>query len=79
MIETKLNGFQKVSYDIKKNQFNLELGDCQVLDNQFYVKTRIYVLLNKDTTPYTSIIKKLCIFVPCRYADRLSTNHCPSP
>ncbi len=74
VIQAKLNGLQKVPYDITKNHFKLELGDCQVLDNLLYVKTRLYVPPNKDNTLYTSIIKEVYTSPPGRYAGQSSTH-----
>ncbi len=73
IIQAKLNGLRKVPYDITKNHFKLELRDCQVLDNLFYVKTRFYVPPNKDNTLYTSIIKEVHPSLPGGRAGRSST------
>lgn len=73
IIQAKLNGLRKVPYDITKNHFKLELGDCQVLDNLLYVKTRLYVPPNKDNTLYTSIIKEVHTSLPGGHAGRSST------
>ena len=76
IIQAKLNNLRKVLYDITKNHFKLELGDCQVLDNLFYVKTRLYIPPNKDNTLYTSIIKEVHTSLPGGHAGRSSTyNH----
>lgn len=72
IIQAKLKDFRKIFFDIAKNHFKLELGDYQVLDNLFYVKTRLYVPTNEDNMVYTSIIKEVHIFLPGGYAGRSS-------
>ena len=78
IIQAKLNGLQKVLYDIIKNHFKLKLGDCEVFNNLLYVKTRLYVLSNKDNTLYTSIIKEVHISLPSEHVGRSSTYNCLS-
>ena len=78
MIQAKLNSLQKIPYDITKNHSKLKLRDCQVLDNLFYVKTRLYILSNKDNALYTSIIQKVHISLPGGYVSRSSTYNCLS-
>lgn len=49
IIKAKLEGLRKISYDISKNHFKLELGDCKVIDNLLYVRDRLYVPPINDT------------------------------
>lgn len=63
IIKTKLGSFQKIPHNITKNQFKLELGNCQIIDNLLYIKNRLYILLSKENTLYTWIIKKVHIFL----------------
>lgn len=73
IIKAKLGGLRKIPYDITKNHFKLELGDCQVIDNLLYVRDRLYVPPSKDKTVYARIIKEVHTSLPGRHAGRSST------
>ena len=75
IILAKLNGLQKVSYNITKYYFKFELGDCQILNNLLYVKTRLYIPLNKDNMRYTLIIKEVNIFLLGGHAGQSFINN----
>lgn len=64
IIQAKQNGLCKISYNITKNSFKLELRDYQVFYNLFHIKTYIYISSNNDNMLYTSIIKKVHISLP---------------
>lgn len=76
IIKDKLNNWKIILYNITKNLFKLELEDCQIFDNLLYEKKRFYVLLNKDNTLYTQIIKEVHIFLLNKYASQTSTYNC---
>lgn len=76
IIQAELNGLQKIPYDITKNYFKLEQGDCQVFDDLLHIKTRLYVLPNKNNMLYTLIIKEVHSSIPEEYAERSSTYDC---
>lgn len=56
--KAKLHGFCKISYNIIKNLFKLELANHQVVDNLFNIKNCFYIPFSKNNTFYTYIIKE---------------------
>ena len=73
IIKAKLEGLRKIPYDITKNHFKLELGDCKVIDDLLYVRDHLYVPPSKGNTLYARIIKEVHTSLPGGHAGRSST------
>lgn len=78
IIKAKQEGLWKIPYDITKNYFKLELGDCKVIDDLLYVRDRLYISPSKDNTLYARIIKEVYTSLPGRHAGLSSTYDCLS-
>ena len=71
IMESKRSGKRKIPADITKSGVRLELGDCEIIEDLFYVRKRLYV--PNDETLHASILKLFHDSPPAGHAGRSTT------
>ena len=69
IIVAKIFNQRKIPYDLIKNEIRIKLEDCEIYNDIFYIKKRIYVLDNAKLK--TRIIKNIHESLLKEYVERL--------
>ena len=71
IIQIKVSGERKLSLDIIKNNFKIELKDCKMHENLLYINDKLYI--SDDMKLRTKIIRDIHDFPSKNHVDKLFT------